>query len=205
MHTPCLQVVDVPESMQEVLVSCLILYTVRLVVNRLAGALPLPPRAAALASAGAASAEAVPVAAAAGAAGAAAAAGAVDEAAARKVRSEEAEGEGIKYEGYAEAIAAAQVSCTPVRFWCSTWQAVQPHASHICLVGRDAFFVLHHIQVVAEAVLTIRCPLIYLPNRTGPAHQPRCVRRSGPQLPRRSCQQRQQGRLSHEDPHQVGY
>lgn len=103
-----LRVVDVPESMQEVLVSCLILYTVRLVVNRLAGALPAPPRATAPASAGAASAEAVPVAAAAGAAGAAAAVGAVDEAAARKARSEEAEGEGIKYEGYAEAIAAAQ-------------------------------------------------------------------------------------------------
>lgn len=185
--------------------SCLILYTVRLVVNRLAGALPAPPRATAPASAGAASAEAVPVAAAAGAAGAAAAVGAVDEAAARKARSEEAEGEGIKYEGYAEAIAAAQVGCTAVGFWCSTWQAVEPHASHICLVRRDAFCVLHHVQVVAEGVLTSGCPLNYLPNLTGPAHQPRCVRHGCPQLPRRSCQRRQQGRLSHEEHHEVGH
>ncbi len=91
--------------MQEVLVSCLILYTVRLLVNRLAGALPAPPRAAAPAAAGAAPA----VAAAAAQPGAAGAAAAADELAVRKARSEEAEGEGIKYEGYAEAIAAAQV------------------------------------------------------------------------------------------------
>lgn len=92
--------------MQEVLVSCLILYTVRLLVNRLAGALPAPPRAAAAAAAAGAAPAAPAAAAPPGAAGASAG---VDEVAVRKARSEEAEGEGIKYEGYAEAIAAAQV------------------------------------------------------------------------------------------------
>jgi hypothetical protein len=109
-----LRLVDVPESTQEVLVSCLILYTVRLLVNRLAGALPAPPHAAALPSAGLAAlpASTADAAATAAAAGAAAGAAAVDEAAVRKARSEEAEGEGIKYEGYAEAIAAAQAQPT---------------------------------------------------------------------------------------------
>jgi hypothetical protein len=94
-----LQLVDVPESMQEVLLSCLIFYTVRLLVNRLAGMLPAPPAAAAAAVAPARPASAI-------AAGSSAAAGG---AGVGKSRSEEQEAEGIKYEGYAEAIAAAQV------------------------------------------------------------------------------------------------
>lgn len=103
------QLVDVPESLQEVLVSCLIFYTVRLLVNRLAGALPPPPAPAALLPAPAAAAAAASKAAAGGAV-AGAAAGAT--AAAKGARSEEAEGEGIKYEGYEAAIAAAQAQPT---------------------------------------------------------------------------------------------
>lgn len=100
-----------PESMQEVLLSCLILYTVRLLVNRLAGALPAPPRAAAPPAHAAAAGPA-------DAAAASAAAGAArEDVAASKTRSEEAEGEGIKYEGYAEAIAAAQVRVHSSRCW----------------------------------------------------------------------------------------
>ena len=100
-----------PDSVQEVLLSCLILYTVRLLFHRMAAVLPAPPAhagvpaaaaPAALGSGGGGAAGAAVGAAVGTAAGAAAAAGV------GKTRSEEAEGEGIKYEGYAEAIAAAQ-------------------------------------------------------------------------------------------------
>jgi hypothetical protein len=104
----CLQVVDVPDSMQEVLVSCFIFYAVRLLVNRLAAVLPAPPAAGRprrssshLAAAGS------------GGGGSTAEDAAVGSPASvvNAIKSEEQEGEGIKYEGYAEAIAAAQVWC----------------------------------------------------------------------------------------------
>ncbi|KAL4443861.1 hypothetical protein ABPG75_011598 [Micractinium tetrahymenae] len=120
------RLVDTPESMQEVLASCLIFYTVRLLVNRLADALPAPPRAlgrAAPSAAGAAPSSAAaalpavvgPLAAgvtAVAAAGAAAGAAAARGQSVKPTRSEEQEAEGVKYEGYAEAIAAAQAQPT---------------------------------------------------------------------------------------------
>lgn len=136
---PPAQLVDTPESLQEVLVSCLILYTVRLLVNRLADALPAPPRALDVAAPSEPAAASPPAAAAAPpaalgplAAGVAAvvAAGAPAGAAgqgAKPTRSEEQEAEGVKYEGYAEAIAAAQVH---LRFLRGEGAGVQ-----ICICG----------------------------------------------------------------------
>ncbi|KAL4449489.1 hypothetical protein ABPG77_007133 [Micractinium sp. CCAP 211/92] len=116
--------VDTPETLQEVLVSCLIFYTVRLLVNRLAEALPAPPRALLRAApstpAAAAAAATQPPALGPLAAGVAAVAAVGAEAGAaaaggqgiKPTRSEEQESEGVKYEGYAEAIAAAQAQPT---------------------------------------------------------------------------------------------
>lgn len=120
---PAAQLVDTPETLQEVLVSCLIFYTVRLLVNRLADALPAPPRsllrAAPPAPAAAATSAAAPLppalgplaagVAAVAAVGAEAGAAAAGAQSVKPTRSEEQEAEGVKYEGYAEAIAAAQV------------------------------------------------------------------------------------------------
>ncbi|PSC69312.1 hypothetical protein C2E20_7167 [Micractinium conductrix] len=98
------RLVDVPGSMHEVLLSCAIFYTVRLLVNRLAAALPAPPRARPGGASAAAAAAAPGAAGGAGGGGTDAAAGG-----ARPTRSDtEQESEGVKYEGYAEAIAAAQ-------------------------------------------------------------------------------------------------
>ena len=88
-----MQVVRMPASCQEVLLSCLIFYTVRLLLTRMVTWLPDPPTLRAAPHAGPA-----------------AATGSVTPVISPKTRSEEAEAEGIKYEGYAEAIAAAQVS-----------------------------------------------------------------------------------------------
>jgi hypothetical protein len=96
-----LQLVDVPDSLHEVLASCLIFYTVRLLVNRLAGMLPAPP------TPGRTDSGAVAPAARRSASGEAA--GHAVGSPASAVRSDDQEAEGIKYEGYAEAIAAAQV------------------------------------------------------------------------------------------------
>ncbi len=110
-----------PESMQEVLMGCLIFYTVRLAVNRLSGMLPAPPAAHHAATAGApgVAAAGIPTGSTAAraddssaAAGGSERAGVASPSAAGagvKTRSDEAESEGVKYEGYAEAIAAAQV------------------------------------------------------------------------------------------------
>ncbi|KAL4855216.1 hypothetical protein ACK3TF_004204 [Chlorella vulgaris] len=117
------KVVDVPDSMQEVLVSCLIFYAVRLLVNRLAAVLPAPPAAGRprrtsshLAAAGS------------GGGGSTAEDAAVGSPASvvSAIRSEEQEGEGIKYEGYAEAIAAAQVQALSPKAaeWTGTAAAV---------------------------------------------------------------------------------
>eukprot|EP00887_Chlorella_sp_A99_P003923 scaffold11.g3923.t1 len=92
----CGSVVDVPDSTQEMVSACLLVYLVRVLITRIAAALPEPPPAAPAAPASPAAAESP-----------AAAPGAASPEAARPPRSEseEQEQEGIKYEGYAEAIA----------------------------------------------------------------------------------------------------
>lgn len=135
-----LQVVDVPDSMQEVLLSCLIFYTVRLLVNRLAEMLPAPPAARrpppraprTLSSAN-------------GDAGSGALGGAAGSPRSLLggLRSEEVEAEGIKYEGYAEAIAAAQVRG---KCWgCGALQAGPAAAApYVWLVASDSMALRRH-------------------------------------------------------------
>lgn len=163
---PALQLVDTPETLQEVLVSCLIFYTVRLLVNRLAEALPAPPRALLRAApstpAAAAAAAAQPPALGPLAAGVAAVAAVGAEAGAaaaggqgiKPTRSEEQESEGVKYEGYAEAIAAAQVG---------------QHSSHffsVCLVASKG--IMAHIGTPSASLATL--VLLFPPSQLVQSH-----------------------------------
>lgn len=86
------QVVDVPDSTQEMVVACLLAYLVRVLVNRLVALLPAPPAAAAPAREGTPSVTSPPT-----------------SPEPPHSKSDEHEQEGVKYEGYAEAIAGMQV------------------------------------------------------------------------------------------------
>ena len=93
---------DFPDSCQEVVTSVVVLLAARAVCNRLTALLPPPPP---LAPGDAA----VPAAAATPAAAAGAAAG--------RVRSEEGEEEGVRFEGYSEAIASAEAAMATGGEW----------------------------------------------------------------------------------------
>ena len=180
--------------------SCLILYTVRLLVNRLAGALPVPPRPPAAPAAAAAAG------AAAGAAAPAPAAGEKAAGAVGKSRSEEAEGEGIKYEGYAEAIAAAQASAG-----CRTGLCRMPALPRRACMRVHGCCIPYTISLRnrqhADGV-AMQPPHLDRAGRpapAGPAHQPDRARRRSrrPRLARRSWWGRQG--VPHEEPDQISH